>query len=108
MTSNDGIPTISVIHLTWYSLKSEQEANMITLTVSVVLFSTFLSVGVASSDDVPEFQYMCYTDLCTFPIHYCDSQNRRCYLCTKHLCEQLESTIPLACRHRCTQYSLCK
>lgn len=71
------------------------------------LFVVFLVSVVSSltlSMDVPEFQYPCYADVCTFPKHYCNSDKfeRRCSPCSRAICQA--SNVPLACRYICMKY----
>lgn len=64
----------------------------------LVLLSLFVSV---TSDIVPEFQFPCYVDVCTFPRQYCNSDRheRRCSPCTRSLCK--EKGLPRACLYYC-------
>ena len=50
---------------------------------------------------IPEFDFPCFVDVCTFPRQYCDSDwnERRCGQCTSALC--LEKEVPRACLYFC-------
>ncbi|KAH3872078.1 hypothetical protein DPMN_035291 [Dreissena polymorpha] len=54
--------------------------------------------------EVPEFQYPCYVDVCTFPSQYCNQGERRCSQCTRYVCQQ--DRLPLACKYTCLKYDL--
>ena len=66
----------------------------------LLLFGTFYQISV-STDTVPEFQFPCYVDVCTFPRQYCNSDRneRRCSPCTRSLCHETE--LPRACLYFC-------
>ena len=66
----------------------------------LLLFVTIYQISV-STDTVPEFQFPCYVDVCTFPRQYCNSDRneRRCSPCTRSLCRETE--LPRACLYFC-------
>ena len=67
---------------------------------TVLLFLVFYLVPV-TTDNVPDFQFPCYVDVCTFPRQYCNSDRneRRCSPCTRSLCKEKE--LPRACLYFC-------
>ena len=68
----------------------------------LLFFIYKLSVSMDTvGDTVPEFDFPCFVDVCTFPREYCDSDRneRRCAQCTSALC--LEKEVPRACLYFC-------
>lgn len=80
------------------------------LFVTVLMLVGVLTGQLFSIDEVhvPEFQYPCYTDLCTFPMQFCDDNRRRCGVCNRLICDLDEGRIPLACRYICLKQSQSK
>lgn len=66
-------------------------------------FELYVIIGFVMALDTPEFQYPCYSDICTFPTEFCNSQEQRCSTCTRAVCKLKESDVPLACRYICLQ-----
>lgn len=81
---------------------------------SIYLTILFLAVNVifeatgTLSVEVPEFQYPCYVDICTFPSQFCNSDKyeRRCSPCSREICRAIN--VPLACRYICMKHNQCK
>lgn len=71
------------------------------LRYNIAYVFLIISVLSVSCDLVPEFQFPCYVDVCTFPRQYCNSDRneRRCSPCTRSLCKQQE--LPRACLYFC-------
>lgn len=76
---------------------------MNTKMVTSYLFCCILIISLMSvtADIVPEFQFPCYVDVCTFPRQYCNSDRneRRCSPCTRSLCQK--DNLPRACLYYC-------
>ncbi|KAK3608287.1 hypothetical protein CHS0354_007322 [Potamilus streckersoni] len=52
-------------------------------------------------NDIDEFRFPCFVDICTFPQQYCnsDADERRCNYCTVPICKS--SFIPDPCKYYC-------
>lgn len=50
------------------------------------------------------FAFPCYVDVCTFPLQYCDSIERRCSVCSMYICSS--EMPPPACRYYCQRFNI--
>ncbi|KAL4239408.1 hypothetical protein ACF0H5_000223 [Mactra antiquata] len=74
--------------------------------LKLLLLVTVLSLTISRTlciCEVPEFQYPCYIDVCTFPKQYCNSEERICSPCSRALCHAPK--VPTACRYICIKYN---
>ncbi|XP_052068668.1 uncharacterized protein LOC127707949 [Mytilus californianus] len=47
------------------------------------------------------FKFNCGFDICTFPIQYCDTEDKRCGSCSQDICSS--DSIPTQCRAECNR-----
>jgi hypothetical protein len=45
------------------------------------------------------FKFNCGFDICTFPIQYCDTEDKRCGYCSEDICHS--DLIPPQCEAEC-------
>lgn len=84
-----------------------ERTSAVIMGITFAVFSCFPMYS-HSLDDVPEFQYPCFSDVCTFPSQFCNSKERRCTSCTRAVCQLPENSVPLACRYTCIKHEYSK
>lgn len=48
------------------------------------------------------FKFNCGFDICTYPIQYCDTEDKRCGYCSQDICSS--GSIPTQCRAECNKF----
>lgn len=100
------------MHVFMVSPKNHSLCNTLSYNTTSKMVERFVKIFLVGifctrtlSENVPEFQYPCYVDVCTFPTQFCNSDKyeRRCSPCSRSICQA--PNVPLACRYICMKHN---